>query len=362
MSYLGNPIQSVAFLTNQFSGNGSTVAFTLSVAPATSSSLLVSISGVLQDPSVYSVNGTTITFSGAPPAGTGNISVRYLGIPAAGIATTAYRTVTEFTATAGQTTFTPPSYTIGYIAVYLNGARLASDDFTASDGVSVVLTVGASVGDSVVTESFYVSSVLNAIPAVSGAINSTYLANNAVITSKIQDANVTTAKIADANIITAKIADANITQAKLAPNIALNGPAFSYYQSTQQTGIGVATSTKINFQTAHYDTTGGMYANSRFTPTIAGWYYFNAAAQLPAAGTTSTLNIALNKNGGEFLNGSSGIGSSILWAVSLASGLIYLNGTGDYVEVYTYGSNNGSAYSLQAQSSRTYFQGALIKV
>jgi len=352
MSYLGNPIQSVAFLTNQFSGNGSTTAFTLSVAPATSSSLLVSISGVLQDPSVYSINGTTITFSGAPPAGTGNISVRYLGIPASGIATTAYRTVTEFTATAGQTTFTPPSYTIGYIAVYLNGVRLASDDFTASNGVSVVLTIGASIGDSVVTESFYVSSVLNAIPSVAGAINSTYLANNSVITSKIQDANITTAKIADGNI----------TQSKLAANVVGNGPVFSYYQSTQQTGIGVATSTKINFQTAHFDTTGGMYVNSRFTPTIAGWYYFNAAAQLPASGTTSTINIALNKNGSEFLNGSSGIGSSILWAVSVVTGLIYLNGTGDYVEVYTYGSNNGSAYSLQAQSSRTYFQGALFKV
>jgi hypothetical protein len=171
MSYLGNPIQSVAFLTNQFSGNGSTTAFTLSVAPATSSSLLVSISGVLQDPSVYSINGTTITFSGAPPAGTGNISVRYLGIPAAAVATTAYRTVTEFTATAGQTTFSPPSYTIGYIAVYLNGVRLASDDFTASNGTIVVLAVGASIGDSVVTESFYVSSVLNALPTTGGTIS-----------------------------------------------------------------------------------------------------------------------------------------------------------------------------------------------
>ena len=171
MSYLGNPIQSAAFITNQFNGNGSTVAFTLSVAPASSSSLLVSISGVLQDPSVYSVNGTTITFSGAPPVGTGNISVRYLGVPTAGIATTAYRTVTEFTATAGQTTFSPPSYTIGYISVYLNGVRLASDDFTASDGVTVFLTVGASVGDSVVTESFYVSSVLNALPTTGGTIS-----------------------------------------------------------------------------------------------------------------------------------------------------------------------------------------------
>jgi hypothetical protein len=44
----------------------------------------------------------------------------------------------------------------------------------------VVLTNAATVGDSVVTESFYVSSVLNAIPATAGAVNSTYIANGAV--------------------------------------------------------------------------------------------------------------------------------------------------------------------------------------
>lgn len=178
MSYIGNQPTTVAFLTDQFSGNGSTTVFTMSVAPATTSSILVAITGVVQDPSTYAVSGTTLTFSAAPPSGTGNISVRYLGIPASGVTTTAYRTITEFTATAGQTTFSVPSYTVGYIDVYRNGVRLGSADYTASSGTTVVLASGATAGDLITTESFYVSSVLNAIPATAGAVNSTYLAGS----------------------------------------------------------------------------------------------------------------------------------------------------------------------------------------
>jgi len=179
MSYIGNQPTYAAFVTDQFSGNGG-VTFTMSVAPANTASVLVAVSGVLQDPSTYSVTGTTLTFSQAPPVATANISVRYMGIPASGVTNTAYRTVTEFTATNAQTVFNVPSYTVGFINVYLNGVRLGASDFTASNGTSVTLTAGAPTGALVTTESFYVSSVLNAIPATAGAVNSTYIADGAV--------------------------------------------------------------------------------------------------------------------------------------------------------------------------------------
>ena len=175
MSYIGNAPISAAFLTDTFSGTGSQTAYTMTVAPANTSSIIVAITGVLQDPSTYSVSGTTLTFSAAPPSGTSNISVRYLGIPASGVTTTAYRTVTNFTATAGQTSFSVPSYTVGYIDVYRNGVRLVNNgtDFVATTGTTVVLNNACTVGDSVVTESFLVSSVLNAIPATAGAVSLT---------------------------------------------------------------------------------------------------------------------------------------------------------------------------------------------
>jgi hypothetical protein len=55
-------------------------------------------------------------------------------------------TVTQATATASQTTFNV-TYTVGQLSVYLNGALLASGDFTASNGTTVVLAAGAASGD-----------------------------------------------------------------------------------------------------------------------------------------------------------------------------------------------------------------------
>ena len=197
MSYIGNAPISAAFLVDTFSGTGSQTAFTMTVAPANTSSIIVAITGVLQDPSTYSVSGTTLTFSAAPPSGTSNISVRYLGIPASGVTTTAYRTVTEFTATASQTSFSVPSYTVGYIDVYRNGVMLGTADFTATTGTTVVLATGATTGDLIRTESFYVSSVLNAIPNSPASVGSTNIVSGVSLTTP----TLTTPTIAGSGLI-----------------------------------------------------------------------------------------------------------------------------------------------------------------
>ena len=51
-----------------------------------------------------------------------------------------------YTATSSQTTFSV-SYSIGYVDVWLNGVKLDSSDFTASNGSTVVLSSGAAAGD-----------------------------------------------------------------------------------------------------------------------------------------------------------------------------------------------------------------------
>ena len=184
MPIIGNPIYQSAFVVDQFSGDGTTVAFTMSVAPAGVTNVLVAVSGVLQDPSTYGVVGNTLTFTAAPPSGTGNISCRYLGVPASGVTTTAYRTVTEFTATAGQTTFTPPSYNVGFINVYLNGVLLGSADYTATNGTTVVLATGASAGNLLTVESFQISSVANAIANAAGSVSNSNLATASITSDK----------------------------------------------------------------------------------------------------------------------------------------------------------------------------------
>jgi hypothetical protein len=325
MSYIGNEPTSVAFLTDTFSGNGSTTAFTMSAAPATTTSILVAVTGVLQDPSTYSVVGTTLTFSAAPPSGTGNISVRYLGIPASGVTTTAYRTITEFTATAGQTTFTPPSYTPGFINVYRNGALLSTTDYTATNGTTVVLGSAASASDLVTIESFYVSSVLNAIPATAGSVGTTYLAGSSV------------------------------TQAKIASGVAGTGPAFSAY-TTGSTSVPNTTFTKVAYGTEEFDTNSNYDTSlSRFTPTVAGYYQISASYNFSSAspGGTNSL-IALYKNGSWFKSGS---GGNVPY-YNIAA-LVYMNGSTDYLEIYAYQS---SGAPLTIQNSTVYqFSGVLVR-
>jgi hypothetical protein len=78
-----------------------------------------------------------------------------------------------------------PSYTVGYIDVYRNGVKLGTADFTATSGTSVVLASGATAGDLVETISFFVSSVLNAIPAVANAVTTSYINDGAVTAAKM---------------------------------------------------------------------------------------------------------------------------------------------------------------------------------
>ncbi|QJX06179.1 hypothetical protein [Rhizobium brockwellii] len=52
---------------NQFAGNGSQTVFALSVDPGSKNNTLVVIDGVVQLKSSYSISGTTLTFSEAPP-------------------------------------------------------------------------------------------------------------------------------------------------------------------------------------------------------------------------------------------------------------------------------------------------------
>ena len=84
MPYIGTPAVDRFTSTKSasvFSGDGSTTAFTLDHAVGSDEDILVSVDGVIQEPSVaYAVsNGTTLTFTAAPSSNSGNnIFVYYL--------------------------------------------------------------------------------------------------------------------------------------------------------------------------------------------------------------------------------------------------------------------------------------------
>jgi hypothetical protein len=80
MAYVGTPLDTTnAFQSlagKRFNGDGSTTDFTLDSSPNSTLDIEVFVENVRQDPnSAYTVSGTTLAFTGAPPSGTNNIYV-----------------------------------------------------------------------------------------------------------------------------------------------------------------------------------------------------------------------------------------------------------------------------------------------
>jgi len=119
-----------------FSGTGSQTAFVMTVTPANSASVVVAISGVVQDPGNYTVSGNTLTFSVAPPLGTNNISCRYLGLPTTTTGTGAVINATNGIIVNNQTI--SASYTIP-----VGSNAMSTGPVTAASGVTVTVSAGS---------------------------------------------------------------------------------------------------------------------------------------------------------------------------------------------------------------------------
>ena len=81
MAYVGiQPIsQTIATSTQQFSGDGTSVNFTLQQGVSKASDIIVQVGSVLQIPGTnYTASGTSLTFTSAPTSGTNNISVTFI--------------------------------------------------------------------------------------------------------------------------------------------------------------------------------------------------------------------------------------------------------------------------------------------
>ena len=82
MGYLGN-LEGTGFSkvdSQRFNGNNSDTTFTLRHKVSQPEHIEVFVENVRQDPfTAYTVSGNTLTFTGTPPTGTGNIYVVYIG-------------------------------------------------------------------------------------------------------------------------------------------------------------------------------------------------------------------------------------------------------------------------------------------
>ena len=125
---------------DDFSGDGTNVAFTLSTTPTNANYTIVSVGGVVQPKTTYTVSGATLTFSSAPPStapievttintgmsgGGGGAAWTYSAISANTTAVAGYRYIVD-TSSANITVTLPASGTLGDEVMIIDGTGNAS--------------------------------------------------------------------------------------------------------------------------------------------------------------------------------------------------------------------------------------------
>ena len=142
MAFIGTPLDTrntfQSLQGKRFNGDGSTTDFTLDVSPSSTLDIEVFVGNVRQDPnSAYTLSGTTLTFTGAPPSGTNNIYVVHQAKSVGTIDPPATETIAK--TFSGNVTMSGTNTLSG--ATTVSGALTASGGATIS-GTTPTLTIG----------------------------------------------------------------------------------------------------------------------------------------------------------------------------------------------------------------------------
>jgi hypothetical protein len=173
-------------------------------------------------------------------------------------------TITDFTASASQTTFTV-AYTVGLVeGVYRNGVKLGLADYTASNGTTVVLGTGATSGDLIQVVAFSAVVLANTVSTIN--FGSTGLTPNTATNGAVSVAGT----LAVANGGTGVTTSTGTTAVVLSTSPTLVTPV-----------LGVATATSVNKVALTAPATGS-------TLTIADGKTLTASNSLTLAGTDAT--------------------------------------------------------------------------
>ena len=134
-------------------------SFTLSESVTDANNLIVSLSGIVLAPGVgYVVQDNTITLANSVPLETGiPLEVRHLSILSGSIGTSYASNV--YTSNANQTSILQ-DYSVGNIAVYVNGIKLLEDlDYYANNGTSISFEQSLLANDAVEVIEYGIASI-----------------------------------------------------------------------------------------------------------------------------------------------------------------------------------------------------------
>ena len=310
MAFIGTPLDTrntfQSLVGKRFSGDGSTTAFTLDVAPSSTLDLEVFVGNVRQDPnSAYTLSGTTLTFTGAPPSGTNNIYVVHQAKSVG---------------------------TIGIPDDTISARTLVTADSSA-DHVIIEDATDGELKKALYPSGFSVSSITGA----------TALAEQPAATDEIVLSDAGTLKRLDIKHIQST-------------------PAFFAYAGSNQT-ITNNTWTKIEVNTEDLDSdsTYDHSTNYRFTPAVAGRYIINFGAQIFTSSQTDInyIQVAVYKNGSSHVQMYNDFQASRVYGSQTNGYCIITSDDNDYFELYARcQSNSGGNPVVQGHGGRVTFFGA----
>ena len=260
--------------TNNFTGDGSTTAFTLSSSVSDEDDLLAFIEGVYQNKADFVASGTTITFDTAPANGR-NIVVHHVKASISG----SNVILNSFTGNASDTDFTlsvaPQSE--NNTQVHLDGVYQNKSTYSVS---GTTLTFDAAPANGVAIEVImFTQTSINEVG--DATVTTAKLVDDAVTQAKIADDAVGADQLASSAVVTASIVDDAVTQAKIADNaVGVDQLKFSATGGTITTAGGY---------TIHTFTSSGTFTASK-------------------AGTVEYLVIAGGGGGGSTVGGGGGAG------------------------------------------------------
>lgn len=129
--------------------------------------------------------------------------------------------------------------------------------------------------------------------------------------------------------------------------------------------VSASGTTKLEFPTTDFDTGGYWDAtNHRYTPQVAGWYFFSGIARMLINTTNSVLAFHLQKNGltssANRISSQFQTSSDIIYNGNypFPNGMFHLNGSTDYIEVHASG-EEAMTFSDHA-TVRSVFHGFLV--
>ena len=143
MPYIGQKVPGSYQATKavqRFNGDNSTTTFTLTTTVCSVQDVLVSVDGVVQDTTSYTIpDGVTLTFTAAPSTGTANIFVNYLA-PQTGTVTPAAENKGNFKA-GGLFRTNAQNLTANTTILATENAQVTGD-FTVDSGVTLTINSG----------------------------------------------------------------------------------------------------------------------------------------------------------------------------------------------------------------------------